>query len=582
MKRGTIKKLLAVMLAAGTIAGSFSWEESTIWAAELTEGNEAGIQPGAEGNAGTDEQSTDEAQNNSSGYQDISDVSQNNVAEEQTDQTLSVNLENDGQNAEETPEAESYSLTEDQTVQEPVEEETVSEENVETEQEAEGEGEDVLANSWRFKDGVPIPEITARAASYPYAWEMVDGHYVNSRGEVIPGAVKKGIDVSFWNGTIDWEKVKADGIDFAIIRCGYGMDYTSQDDTQWARNVSECERLGIPYGVYLYSYANSTAKASSEADHVLRLLQGHNPTYPVYYDLEDDMVFNVSASMKGQIAKTFCDKIEAAGYKVGIYSNTTWFNNYLTDPVFSNPNWSKWVAQWNVKCEYQGSYDLWQCTSTGSVDGIFGNVDLNFLMEGASFDSGASQTPQEPEPAPEPEVPNRVMQYDEASGNWYVYTDGKRDTTYTGVVQNENGWWYAKNGVLDWTYTGVAQNENGWWYINDGWLNWDYTGVAQNENGWWYINHGAVDWTYTGVAQNENGWWYINHGALDWTYTGVAQNENGWWYINNGWLNWNYTGVGENEHGWWYINNGWLNWNYNGKVTYKGRTYSVVDGCVIH
>ena len=236
-------------------------------------------------------------------------------------------------------------------------------------------------------------------------------------------------------------------------------------------------------------------------------------------------------------------------------------------------------------------------------------------------------TPEDPTPEdPTPEVPGRVLRYDAASGDWYVYTDGKRDTTYTGVVQNENGWWYAENGVLDWDYTGVAQNENGWWYINhgavdwtytgvaeneygwwyinDGWLNWDYTGVAQNENGWWYINHGAVDWTYTGVAQNEygwwyindgwlnwdytgvaqneNGWWYINHGAVDWTYTGVAQNENGWWYINDGWLNWNYTGVGENEYGWWYINDGWLNWNYNGMVTYNGRSYFVVDGRVIH
>ena len=620
MKRGTVKKVLAVMLSVGTITGNFAWSGSNVWAAEQTEGqeeqqpgdgNEEGMQPG-DGN--------EEEQEESSDAQGTQEPEQQGEEEQQKDPETS---ESEDQNPGNTPgtstEIGGSSLIENQILQVPGEEEeeqqeeqqqeqgdNTEDENTETDQEA--EGEDVLANSWRFKDGVPIPEITARAATYPYAWEMVDGHYVNSRGEVIPGAIKKGIDVSFWNGTIDWEKVKADGIDFAIIRCGYGMDQTDQDDTQWARNVAECERLGIPYGVYLYSYANSIAKASSEADHVLRLLQGHNPTYPVYYDLEDDMVFNVSASMKGQIAKTFCDKIEAAGYKVGIYSNTTWFNNYLTDPVFSNPNWSKWVAQWNVKCEYQGSYDLWQCTSTGSVDGISGNVDLNFLMEGASFDSGASQTPQEPEPTPEPtpepEVPNRVMQYDEASGNWYVYTDGKRDTTYTGVVPNENGWWYAKNGVLDWSYTGVAQNEYGWWYINDGWLNWDYTGVAQNEYGWWYINHGAVDWSYTGVAQNEYGWWYINdgwlnwdytgvaqneygwwyinHGAVDWSYTGVAQNEHGWWYINDGWLNWNYTGVGENEHGWWYINNGCLNWDYNGKVTYKGRTYSVVNGCVIH
>lgn len=525
MKRGTVKKLLALMLSIGTIAGGFSWQGTNIWAAE----NEADMQPVEGGNEGINEN-----QGNSSEYQDTSELSQNGMTAQQSDQILPENLGVDGQNAEEIPEAGSYSLTEDQMIQEPVEGqvEASSEENGETTPET--EGEDVVANSWRFKDGVPIPQITSRAAAYPYAWEMVDGHYVNNRGDVIPGAIKKGIDVSFWNGTINWEKVKADGIDFAIIRCGYGMNFTDQDDKQWVRNVSECERLGIPYGVYLYSYANSTVNASSEADHVLRLLQGHNPTYPVYYDLEDDEVLAVSASMKGQIAKIFCDKIEAAGYKVGIYSNTTWFNNYLTDPVFSNPNWSKWVAQWNVQCEYQGKYDIWQCAADGSVDGISGNVDLNFLMDGASFGTGDQETPEKPTP----EVQNRVMQYDSSSGNWYVYINGKRDTTYTGVVQNENGWWYAKNGILD--------------------------------------------WSYTGVAQNENGWWYINHGALDWTYTGVAQNENGWWYINDGWLNWDYTGVGENESGWWYINNGWLNWNYNGKVTYKGRTYSVVGGYVIH
>ena len=217
-----------------------------------------------------------------------------------------------------------------------------------------------------------------------------------------------------------------------------------------------------------------------------------------------------------------------------------------------------------------------------------------------------------------------ALLYDDATGNWYVYTDGQIDWDYTGVIENEHGWWYVKDGMLDWNYTGVAQNENGWWYIKDGALDWEYTGLAQNENGWWYINQGALDWNYSGVVQNENGWWYVNHGALDWTYTGVAPNEYGWWYINDGWLNWNYTGlaaneygwwyikngaldwtytgvaqnengwwyvnngaldwsytgVGENESGWWYINDGWLNWNYNGSVSYKGNTYKVINGWV--
>ena len=80
---------------------------------------------------------------------------------------------------------------------------------------------------------------------------------------------------------IDWNAVKNSDVEYVIIRCGYGDNYTSQDDKQWLRNVSECERLGIPYGVYIYSYAQTTAQAKSEADHVLRLLKGHNPTYPV-------------------------------------------------------------------------------------------------------------------------------------------------------------------------------------------------------------------------------------------------------------------------------------------------------------
>lgn len=233
-------------------------------------------------------------------------------------------------------------------------------------------------NSWRYSDGEMIPQISTYANTN--AWEKVNGFYVNNKGEVIKGAEKKGIDVSKHQGKIDWEKVKADGIEFAIIRCGYGMDQTDQDDEYWEYNVSECERLGIPYGVYLYSYATDTTKAASEAQHVLRLLKGHTPSYPVYLDMEDDKTVNLGSTMLGNIAKTFCDTVSAAGYRVGIYSNLNWWTNYLTSPVFNNSSWSKWVAQYNSECKYTGTYDMWQCTSTGSVDGIVGNVDLNFWM----------------------------------------------------------------------------------------------------------------------------------------------------------------------------------------------------------
>lgn len=228
-----------------------------------------------------------------------------------------------------------------------------------------------------------VQTMTTTAIS-PNAWKKVNGQYVNCYGVVIPGAKKKGIDVSEHQGIIDWEKVKADGIEYAILRCGYGKDHVNQDDKQWYNNVAACERLGIPYGVYLYSYATDVISAEREADHALRLLQGHNPSYPVYLDMEDPSTSGVGSAMLGTIAKIFCDKVSAAGYKVGIYCNLYWRTHHLTSSVFDNSNWSFWIAQYNATCDYQGTYDMWQCTSTGSVNGISGNVDLNFWMKSNS------------------------------------------------------------------------------------------------------------------------------------------------------------------------------------------------------
>ena len=188
--------------------------------------------------------------------------------------------------------------------------------------------------------------------------------------------VANGIDVSKWQGSIDWATVK-NSIDFAIIRCGYGSDLTSQDDAKWAYNVSECERLGIPYGVYLFSYATTTDMAHSEAAHVIRLLQGHHPSMPVYYDLEDSSSTGslTNAQIKA-IAQAFCADIAAAGYTPGVYSMTSWWNNKLTDSAYNS--WSRWVAQFASSCTYSGSYDMWQYTDSGTVSGISGSVDKNY------------------------------------------------------------------------------------------------------------------------------------------------------------------------------------------------------------
>ena len=177
------------------------------------------------------------------------------------------------------------------------------------------------------------------------------------------------IDVSEHQGVIDWEKVMPH-IDGAILRCGYGGDYEDQDDEQFRRNADECTRLGIPFGVYLYSYAKSVQAAQYEADHVLRLVKGYSLSYPVYLDLEQP------GTEFGAIerANVFGDIIEAAGYWCGIYANLNWWENHLR----GLDRFTKWVAQYYKQCEYSGSaLDIWQYTDAGIIDGISGNVDMN-------------------------------------------------------------------------------------------------------------------------------------------------------------------------------------------------------------
>ena len=246
------------------------------------------------------------------------------------------------------------------------------------------------SNSWRYKDGEWIVSgKSGYARSSSQAWSKVDGKIYNDQNQEIEGAVAKGIDVSKWNGDIDWKKVKASDVDYAIIRCGYGNNETSQDDPYWKTNADACTKAGIPFGTYIYSYADSVKAAKSEAEHVLRLIDGYDLSYPVYYDLEQNSVREkLSSAEIAKVAETFCSIIEDAGYDVAVYANKDWFTNYLTDPYFDTVD--HWVAQYNSNCTYQGEYTMWQCTDSGAVDGISGNVDLN-------VDFGTAQEDGKPE-----------------------------------------------------------------------------------------------------------------------------------------------------------------------------------------
>lgn len=210
-------------------------------------------------------------------------------------------------------------------------------------------------------------------------WQTVNGrkYYYDLDGVL---KTKTGIDVSHHQGQINWEAVKNDGIEFAIIRIGYGDDMVSQDDNYAVYNMNECERLGIPYGVYLYSYATSFEQVNSEVSHTLRMIQGRNPQMGVYYDMENyDHHPNVSNELLSQFSNSFMNQIRSAGYSAGLYSGRYWLENVLTQVNFNE--FPIWVAEYNDICTYNGNYILWQYTSKGTVAGINGDVDMDVYIE---------------------------------------------------------------------------------------------------------------------------------------------------------------------------------------------------------
>lgn len=240
----------------------------------------------------------------------------------------------------------------------------------------------------------------------------------------------KGIDVSTFQGEINWEKVKNDGIKFAILRAGYGMDIESQDDKYIERNISECERLGIPFGVYLFSYANTVAKASSEAEHTLRIVAGHKVPMGVWYDIEDNNTSgSVDKSYLTQIIEKYCTIIKEAGYEVGIYASLNWLRNKIDASL--QEKYPIWVAQYNNKCTYEKDYVMWQYTSSGKVNGISGNVDMNYYYGEL----------EESTPVKEPSKEETKKHIIDEDGKWGTDTTKKAQevfgTTVDGLVTDQ-------------------------------------------------------------------------------------------------------------------------------------------------
>lgn len=211
----------------------------------------------------------------------------------------------------------------------------------------------------------------------------------------------KGIDVSTWNTGINWDKVKKDGISFAMIRSSFGR-YDSQVDNQFENHYKNAKKVGMPVGAYHYSYAKNVEQAKEEADFFLRTIKGKQFEYPVAFDIEDSSQSGLGRKNITDITLAFCNRVQSAGYYVMIYANLNWLDNKLEYSRIKQ--FDIWVAQYNSVNQFEHPYGMWQYTSSGRVDGISGNVDLDYaykdypsIIKGAGL-NGFKKDEVKPEP----------------------------------------------------------------------------------------------------------------------------------------------------------------------------------------
>ena len=188
-------------------------------------------------------------------------------------------------------------------------------------------------------------------------------------------ATKQGIDLSYVQTNVDYKKLKAAGIDFAIIRAGYGRDL-SQKDTMFEKHYKGCKDAGIKVGAYWFSYAVSESDAVTEANTCLNIIKGKTFEYPIYYDVENQSQFARGKSFCDSITKAFLSKLESAGYYVGLYTSRYPAQTYFSQSVLNK--YALWLAEYGSKLNYSGTYGMWQNSSTYRVNGINGDVDHDY------------------------------------------------------------------------------------------------------------------------------------------------------------------------------------------------------------
>ena len=216
--------------------------------------------------------------------------------------------------------------------------------------------------------------------------QVIQGAKYNfdSTGALMKGSGTMGIDVSKWNGNINWTAVKNSGVSFVIIRCGYRGSSTGVmvEDPKFKTNIKGATDAGLKVGIYFFSQAISDVEAVEEASMTIGLIKNYKISYPVFLDVEDSggRGDRIDSNTRTAVIKAYCETIKNSGYTAGVYANKSWLSGKMN--VGSLSNYKIWLAQYNTQPTYSGKYDMWQYSSKGSVGGISGNTDMNLSYLG--------------------------------------------------------------------------------------------------------------------------------------------------------------------------------------------------------
>ena len=355
----------------------------------------------------------------------------------------------------------------------------------------------------------------------PNAWKKVNGVYQMPDGSAINNVLFRGIDVSRWQGDINWSQVAADDVSFVML----GTRSKGAVDPYFHRNIQQASAAGVKVGVYIYSLAMTPEMAVEEANFVLNLIHDYPVSYPVAFDMEDSTQGTLSKDELADIANAFCGRISEAGYYPVIYANDNWLANKLD---MSKMNYPVWAARYSAKPAYQNPV-MWQATSTGAVNGISGNVDIDF-----QFKDFTSVIP--------------ANTWRTINGQTYYYQNyAKQKNNW---IQDDGTWYYMNGDGL----------------VSRGWL---------NQSGKSYYLDDSTGKMITGWKSDSGKWYYFgSSGALSKGWI----NDNGTWYYSNqegvmqtGWLDdggerYYLKGSGAMATGWREMDGAWYYFESSGRM----------------